>query len=415
MVDAWFQCASGASGDMLLGALLDAGASLDAVNTAITAVTDSGTEPVFVSTEAVRRAGMAALKAHVTAPESHHHRGWSDIQGLLNAAGPDLLPEVRARALDVFARIATAEATAHGISTDEVHFHEVGALDAIADVVGVCAAAHDLGLGYSGSRVAADTVIVGSGTVTTAHGTLGVPVPAVVRILSAARAPAAAGPTAREMCTPTGAALLASLVDDWQPMPPMQISVAGTGAGTADIDTSPNVLRVMIGQRLPTHHLEAGSPGRPPSTGSDAPVLLESNIDDLDPRLWPAVLDNLLRAGADDAWLTPILMKKGRPAHTLSALCPASTAGAVRSVMFRESSTIGIREIPVIKHALHRTEAVIDLDGNRVRAKLSWIGSELVNAQPEFEDLAAASAATGVPTKTLLRAALARLHAQLDN
>lgn len=236
------QCASGVSGDMLLGALLDLGASLDAVRAAVTAVAP---EPVEVDVEPVRRAGFAALKAHVRVAETHHHRGWSEVRDLVQDAG--LAPAVRARALAAFRSLAEAEAHVHGVSLDEVHFHEVGALDAIADVVGVCAALEDLGV----TEVAAEAVAVGGGTVQTSHGRLAVPVPAVVELLARAGAPMVPGPVPRELCTPTGAALLVSQVRRWGPAPAGRVLGTGAGAGTADPAGSPNVVRVVLLESVP--------------------------------------------------------------------------------------------------------------------------------------------------------------------
>jgi uncharacterized protein (TIGR00299 family) protein len=254
VVDAWFQCASGASGDMLLGALLDAGASLDVVRDAVGAVRTEGVE---ITTERVRRAGLAALKAHVRVAESHHHRGWNEVRRLLEDAGPGLAQDARERAVATFHRLARAEARAHGLPLDQVHFHEVGALDAIADVVGVCAALHDLGV----DRIGAGPVALGGGTVQTSHGRLPVPVPAVVELLSEVNAPVTDGGVERELCTPTGAALLAHHVHDWGPVPAMRLAGTGSGAGTADIPRAPNVLRVVLGNRpAPT------TPGSPPSS-----------------------------------------------------------------------------------------------------------------------------------------------------
>ncbi|WP_205629084.1 nickel pincer cofactor biosynthesis protein LarC [Jiangella muralis] len=381
------QCASGASGDMLLGALLDAGASLAAVRASVAAI---GVEKVDITRQPVRRAGMVAIKAQVIVAETHHHRRWAQIRRLLVDA--PLADEVRDRAVAVFERLAVAEGLVHGVPPEDVHFHEVGALDAIADIVGVCAAVEDLGLRHIG----ADTVGVGSGTVRTQHGLLAVPPPAVVALLSGTGVTITAGPAARELCTPTGAALLTTLVDHWGPMPAMRVERMGTGAGTADFAEAPNVLRVLLGDRLTGDD----------DTASAGSVLLEANVDDLDPRLWPAVIDRLIAVGADDAWLTPVLMKKGRPAHTVSALAAPELATAVRDVLFRETSTIGVRETAATKHALARTEGTVELDGHRVRVKYAWLGGAVVNAQPEYDDLAEVAAATGRPLKEILARAV---------
>jgi uncharacterized protein (TIGR00299 family) protein len=388
---AWFDAQAGASGDMLLGALVDAGAPLDVVQAAVDTL---DVEPVRLRAHQVTRAGLAATKVDVDVPPSSTTRTWADVRTLLESAA---LPDaVRARALDVFARLARAEAAAHRVSPEEVHFHEVGALDALADVVGSCAALHALGV----TEAVGSPVAVGRGSVRTAHGVLPVPVPAVLVLLGEAGAPLHAGDVAMETCTPTGAALLASTVGSWGSIPPMRVSATGTGAGGRDPAEAPNVLRVVLGDRVP-----AGD-------GSTEPALvLEANVDDLDPRLWPGVLSALINAGASDAWLTPILMKKGRPAHTLSVLVSAEHADAVRRVVFRESSTIGVREHRVAKRVLDRETRTVTVSGAAVRVKVALLDGEVVNASPEYEDVAAAAAALGRPAKSVLAAAVAAAQA----
>ena len=393
------QCPSGVSGDMLLGALLDLGAPLDIVRTAVDAVSP---EPVVIDVERVRRAGLAALKAHVRVEESRQHRGWSTIRGLLEGAGPGLTEGARGRALATFEALAVAESKVHGIGLDDVHFHEVGALDAIADVVGVCAALDELGI----DEVHADTVAVGSGTVQTQHGLLPVPPPAVVELLAGTGATVMAGPVARELCTPTGAALLTAQVRTWGPPPPARVLGAGTGAGTADHPQAPNVVRVLL--------LEPQSAARTPGTLT-AEVVVSANVDDLDPRVWPHVLDRLLEAGAQDAWLTPILMKKGRPAHQVSALCSPAVVDLVKACLFRETSTIGVRSHHVDKQAMHRTERTLSVAGQQVRVKESWLDGEVVNVQPEHDDLVAAARATGMSLRHVLRVAGRELDSRVTD
>jgi uncharacterized protein (TIGR00299 family) protein len=386
---AWFDAQAGASGDMLLGALVDAGAPLDVVQAAVDAL---GVEPVRLTARRVTRAGLAATKVDVEAPPSEVRRTWADIRRLLEAA--DLAAPVRERALDVFERLARAEGAAHGSNPDDVHFHEVGALDSLADVVGACAALHALDV----SAAVSSPVAVGSGSVRTAHGVLPVPVPAVLALLAEVAAPVQAGAVEQESCTPTGAALLAATVTSWGQLPPMRVGRTGYGAGGRDHPDVPNVLRVVLGE-----------PAAAPVAGGDA-LVLEANVDDLDPRLWPGVLSALLAAGASDAWLTPILMKKGRPAHTLSVLTSPGTADAVRQVVFTETSTIGLRESTVAKRALDRELRTVSVDGVEVRVKVALLGGEVVNVAPEYEDVAVAAAALGRPVKAVLAAAVAAAH-----
>lgn len=398
---AWIECRAGAAGDMLLGALVDAGAALDAVQAAVDAL-DAG---IRLTARPVRRHGLAATKLDVLAdrgggPAAPVTRTWRDVRTLIEHA--ELAEPVRARALDAFARLARAEAAAHGVEPDQVHFHEVGALDAIADVVGCCAALHLLGIG----EAVGTSVALGRGMSRGAHGLVPVPAPAVLEVLREAGAPVYAGAAPYELCTPTGAALLAATVDRWDELPPMRVTATGTGAGDRDFDEAPNVVRVVVGAR-PGTATEA-APGRP-DMGEQ--LMVEANVDDLDPRLWPSVLSGLLAAGAVDAWLTPIVMKKGRPAYTLAALCDAADAGAVRRAVFTETSTIGVREWPVGKRALARSERTVSVGDRPIRVKLAYLDGELVNAQPEYDDVAAAAADLGRPAKSVLADAVAAAHA----
>jgi uncharacterized protein (TIGR00299 family) protein len=382
---------------MLLGALLGAGVPLDVMSTAVSAVAP---EHVSLRSETVQRNGFAATRCHVRVADSTTHRTWPDVSGLLSDA--DLPEPVRSRALAVFERLAVAEATVHGTDPSDVHFHEVGALDAIADVVGACAGFEHLGL----SQLLVSPVAVGSGRVQSAHGDLPVPPPAVAELLRGV--PSLAGPSGvvGELCTPTGAALLTTLATSYGGQPAMSVDLIGVGAGGRDPVGHPNVLRLLVGEpvEVPAHGIAAEDEpvDGEPAHGVEAPLLLEANIDDLDPRLWPEVIEALLLAGASDAWLTPILMKKGRPAHTLTALVSGGRATAVRTAMFEQTSTIGLREIAIAKTALDRDIRTVRVDGQDVRVKLALHGGRVVNSQPEYDDVARAAKASGRPTKDVL-------------
>ena len=384
----WVDASLGASGDMLLGALLGAGVPLDVVGRAVAAVAP---EHVALTPEAVSRNGFAATRCHVEVADSATHRTWRDVAGMLASA--DLPDAVRRRARATFERLAVAEAAVHGSEPDDVHFHEVGALDAIADVVGVCAGLEHLGL----DALVVSAVAVGSGTVTGAHGSMPVPPPAVAQLLRGV--PSYAGPGDKELCTPTGAALLTANATSFGPQPAMAVEVIGVGAGGRDPDTHANVLRLFVGA-VPTSSTND-------ENGTAAPLLIETNVDDMDPRLWPSVIAALLEAGASDAWLTPILMKKGRPAHTLSALVAAARAEAVRVAIFTHTTTIGVREIPLGKTALDREMRTVEVAGHEVHVKLALHHGVVMNAQPEYEDLAAVARATGRPIKDVLVEAVA--------
>jgi uncharacterized protein (TIGR00299 family) protein len=378
----WLDLSAGASGDMLLGALVDAGVPLQVPAAAIAALP---VERIELEAEQTTRHGLGATRVHVHAPPSDRHRTWADIRALLTDA--PLEPAVRDGALAVFERLAVAEGRVHRMAPEDVHFHEVGALDALADVVGVVAGFEHLGL----RRLTASPVALGSGSARGAHGVVPIPGPAVLELL--AGVPVRAGAVPAEMCTPTGAALVAARVEEWTTLPPMRVERVGTGAGGRDPAELPNVVRLVLGE-----------PAEPQAAG---PVVLEANVDDLDPRLWPAVLDGLFAAGASDAWLTPILMKKGRPAHTLSVLCRPEVVADIQAAVFANTSTIGMRVVPVGKVALERLQATVDVLGGRVGVKVAVHHDRVVNVSVEYEDVAALAADCGLPVKEVLRAATA--------
>ena len=378
----WIDASSGASGDMLLGALLGAGADESAVRAAVASVAP---EAVSFLVAPTTRAGLAATRVSVEVADSATHRGLGDVLTLIRSAG--LADQVERRAATVFERLAAAEAAAHGISVDDVHFHEVGALDAITDVIGVCAGLVSLDV----SHLTCSPVAVGSGFVSTSHGRLSVPPPAVAALLTGA--PTYGGTVATELCTPTGAALLSAWVDAWGPQPAMTVRAVGVGAGSKDFPEAPNVVRLFVGD--PSDRAEVTA------------VLYETNVDDLDPRLWPAVLARLLAAGAADAWLTPILMKKGRPAYTLSVLVRPEVAPSVRAVIFTETSAIGLRETTVAKCALQRHFVTVEVGGQPIAVKLATSDGRVVNVQPEYDDVVAAASALDRPVKAVLAEAVA--------
>ena len=377
----WLDCSAGVSGDMLLGALVGVGVPMPVLQEAVAAVAP---EPIELRAEPVHRAGLAATRVHVRVEDSVTSRTWPDVRTLLEGAA--LSDGVRRAALDTFAHLAQAEALAHGQPPEDVHFHEVGALDAIADVVGVAAGLAHLGL----DALVCSPVAVGGGFVRAAHGRLPVPVPAVVTLLTGA--PTLGGPTDTEHTTPTGAALLGAHVTGYGQQPAMTVSATGTGAGGRDPADVPNVVRLLVGSV---------------ADSSQTALLLTTNVDDLDARLWPPVLERLLDAGASDAWLTPVLMKKGRPAYTLSVLLPGGVRPAVLNVLFRETSTLGLREQVVGKVALKRTDATVEVDGQLISVKVARHDGAVVNVQPEFEDVATAARALDHPVKVVLAAAVA--------
>jgi pyridinium-3,5-bisthiocarboxylic acid mononucleotide nickel chelatase len=382
---AWIDASAGVAGDMLLGALLDAGADLAMVQAAVDAVVPGA---VSVGTTGVTRAGLRATKAEVGVTTADQpHRTWTSIRTMLDQA--DLPGPVRDRAAAVFGRLAEAEARVHGIDPAQVHFHEVGALDSIADVVGVAAALHDLQV----ATVSAGPVAVGSGTVRTAHGVLPVPVPAVAQLARDWRVTAGGQ---GELTTPTGMALVVTLAERCEDLPALQVYTVGVGAGTRDPAGRANVTRVVLG--------DAAARSTDPTS---AARLLETNVDDLDPRLWPDVLQRLLRAGADDAWLVPILGKKGRPGHVLTVLGAPEHAAALRSEMLAATSTFGVRETDYRKYALPRAWFDVALGEVTVAVKVAHRNGVIAQASPEFDSVAAAAATLGQTQHEVLTAAVA--------
>jgi uncharacterized protein (TIGR00299 family) protein len=402
----WVDASSGASGDMLLAALFDLGVPPEVMAGAARAVA-----PVSIDFEHERRHGFRVARAHVV-PDADDtvHRTWADIRALLDAASLD--PAVARAAHGVFQRLAVAEGAVHGIEPDRVHFHEVGGHDAVADVVGVCA-----GVAWLGADVHVGPIALGGGTARSAHGEIPVPGPAVLHLLAGASAPAHGGPVDVELCTPTGAALLTELAVAYGPLPAVTVEAVGVGAGSRVLPDRLGALRAVLGTATGATPATAATPAadRP----VEAALVLETNVDDLDPRVWPHVLERLLDAGASDAWLTPILMKKGRPAHALSVLVPAGPDAPpglrdrLERIVLTETTAIGLRAHQVTKTALARTEATVDVGGRPVRVKLARVGDRVVNAMPENDDVAAAARALDLPVKVVLARAGAAASAML--
>jgi uncharacterized protein (TIGR00299 family) protein len=375
---------------MMLAALLDSGASLAVVQAAIDAVLPRA---ATLSVAPVARAGLRALKLSVSVDaQEQPDRRWRDLRVTLEQA--PLADPVRRDALAVFTALAQTEGRVHGIAVEDVHFHEAGAVDSVADVVGACAAIDDLGI----DQLSAGPIALGSGQVSTEHGVLAVPVPAV---LDLAKGWIVSGGGSGELATPTGVALVTTLAQGVLSMPLMRVDAVGVGAGTRDRAGQANVVRVVLGEPVTDEALT--SPSRE--------VVIEANVDDLDPRVWPSVLAALMDAGASDAWLTPILMKKGRPAHTVHALTPEHRVGDVRSALFAYTSTIGVREIAVGKFALPRTWVPVDVGGATVRIKIAYQGEVILRATPEFDDIQELADQGGVPVQDVLAQAQAAANA----
>ncbi|RMH45034.1 MAG: nickel pincer cofactor biosynthesis protein LarC, partial [Deltaproteobacteria bacterium] len=321
----------------------------------------------------------------------HAHVHYADIRRRIAGALP---PRVEELALDIFDRVARAEAKLHGTTVDAVAFHEVGAIDSIVDIVGAAAALAWL----APLSVTAGPVALGSGTVRCAHGLLPVPAPATLEIVREARAAVVDGGVARELCTPTGAAILAAVVQTWGAPPPRTVVAVGYGAGDADLPDRPNVLRAVV--------------GRPREAArGDEVVCVEANVDDMNPELCEHAVEAMFAAGAVDVWWTPITMKKGRPALLLSALAPPDAVDRVVEAMWRETTTIGVRFHRVDRRVADREVVEVDTRFGRIPVKVARAGDAVVNAAPEYEVCRAAAHRAGAPLKEVFAAAVAAFDA----
>ena len=383
----YFDCFSGISGDMTVGALLDAGADLEALRAALSSLDVTGYR---IDAEQVSKGGIAATQFHVhldgTAAQPKRHL--RDVTAILE--GGDLPAPVRTAALATFARLAEAEAKVHGTTPDKIHFHEVGALDAIIDIVAAHHALHQLTV----DAVHASPLPVGFGTVQCDHGLLPVPAPATAELLKGA--PTYGGDHPGEFVTPTGAAILRACSATFGPAPAMTVEAIGYGAGSREVEGRPNVLRVLLGKA------DAEKP-----CATSPITIVEANIDDMNPELLPPLLDALLRDGARDAFLTPILGKKGRPAHCVTVLCDAAELPTLTNTFFHNSSTLGLRIRHEQRVTLQRSWRKVSTPWGAVRVKTAALEGNQTNLAPEFEDCRAVADAAGVPVRRVYEAALA--------
>ena len=379
MITAWFHCFAGIAGDMALGACLDAGAPLDEVKEIL------GRLPVrgwALSAEPVLRGGLAATRAVVVAREDTVARTYAHIAGLLEEAR---LPDrVRDRSGRVFRVLAETEGRLHRRPVAQVHFHEVGSLDAIVDIVGTCAALETLGV----DEVTASPVAVGTGMVRTAHGLLPNPAPAVIDLLK--DVPLAGLDVNVELTTPTGAALLVGLCHRFGPLPPMQLRNAGFGAGTRELEAMPNLLHLAVGEATGASAGTDALPGQPLA-------LLEANLDDVSGEVVAHAVDALLDAGALDAWTTPVLMKKGRPGVVVAVLCHLSDAPRLRDLVAHETGTLGVRLAQLERWPFARSVEEVEVEGLPVRVKRA---SRRVKV--EYEDAARVARRTGLPLREVV-------------
>jgi hypothetical protein len=380
----YFDCFNGAAGDMLAGALIDSGVSVERIQTELRALNISG---YTVEAQSVRKQGFAATKFHVRmdTADDQPHRHLHHIEAIIAASS--LSERVRQRVMMVFERLADAEAAAHGTTRDKVHFHEVGAIDAIVDIVSVCLAVEIIGP----DRIVSSHLPVGSGSVKCEHGIMPVPAPATAILIKGV--PIQQTDETGELLTPTAAALLTTLCDEFGPLPSVSIEQIGLGAGTRDGKTRPNILRVMIGT------------SEEQST-CDTVAVLEANIDDA-PGEWVGhCVSRLFDAGVLDAYTVPIYMKKGRPGVVLSVICEPKDQRRIEDIIFNETSTFGIRHRLMQRTKLRREHRTVETPYGPIRIKIGSRDGHAVSAAPEYEDCAAAAMKHDVALRTVIAAAM---------
>jgi uncharacterized protein (TIGR00299 family) protein len=369
---------------MLLAALVDAGADLEALRDVPRAL---GVEGVEIDVERVERQGIGALHLRVDAPDDHDHRRYADIRELVARA--ELPDRARARSLDAFRRLAEVEGGIHGVPPDEVHFHELGSLDTLVDVCGAFVLLEELGV----DRVVSSPLPFARGFVHAAHGVLPLPAPATLGLLEGAQLVGV--DTDTELVTPTGAAIAATAVASWGALPPLTLERVGYGAGTKDLADRPNVVRVVLGSE---------------STRPATVVVLESNLDDLSPELVPDAIERCFEAGALDVWTVPVQMKKGRPGFVLTVLARPEAQAAIAQTLLEETSALGVRVSRLERYELDREERIVEVAGGTVRIKVGVLDGRVVNVAPEHDDCAVVAKTSGRSVKSIWAEALARAH-----
>ena len=380
----YFDCFAGVSGDMVLGAMVAAGVDPDELRRRLSQLGVSGYEINF---ETVDRSGISATHARVTTAPEHKHRHLKDVVKIISESR--LNDAVKERSIKVFTRLAEAEAKVHNQPIENVHFHEVGALDAVVDVVGAAICFELLGI----EHFVCSPLHVGSGTVEMEHGKFPIPPPAVAELLR--DAPIYSTEIKGELVTPTGAAIVATLCNDFGPIPPLKLVATGYGAGTRTYDKFPNALRVLIG--------ETGS------TADEQLLMIETNIDDMPPQHFGHVMDRAFDLGALDCYFTPVQMKKNRPAVLLSVLCKPEHREPLMDMLFAETTTIGIRSYEVQRRALVRSIERVETVYGAIDVKVAKLNGVVVNRMAEYEQCRAAARTAGVPLRAVQDAAIAEL------
>ncbi len=385
----YFDCFAGVSGNMILGGLAELGIDRDELVTQLRTVAPVGFEIVF--TNAIR-SGISAIHAEVHVPEEHLHRHLRDIETIIDASG--VSETVKLRSKSIFRRLAEAEAKVHGVDIGQVHFHEVGAMDAIIDIVGACIGFELLGI----ERFVCSKIHVGSGFVDIAHGKFPVPPPAVTELLKGV--PFYSTEIVGELATPTGVAIITTLCEEFGSTTDLTIDRIGYGAGTRDYDNFPNALRLIVGE---TNTAKTDK-------NSQQPILLETNIDDLSPQVLGFVMDRAFELGALDCWFTPIQMKKNRPAVMLSILCESERRTSLTELIYEETTTLGVRVRSVERECLEREVVRVTTAFGEIDVKIGKLNGRVVNAMPEYEQVRSIALEKSVAFRIVRDAALAAFN-----
>ena len=385
MKAAYFDCFSGISGDMTLGALIDAGCPADVLRGKLKGLQVPGWQ---LTSEKVWKNGMAATYVQVKTEDTQTHRSLSTIFGILEKS--DLEPRVKDRASSIFRKLGEAEAAVHDVPIEKIHFHEVGAIDAIVDIVGACIGFEHLGF----EKFACSALNVGGGTAKMAHGVLPVPAPATARLLL--NKPTYSNGVQKELVTPTGAAIVATLCDSFGPQPAMQVSMIGYGAGAGDLEGQPNVLRIMAGELAQTAL----------DTHSGTIRVLEANLDDMNPQIFGYLLGKALAAGALDVFATPVQMKKNRPGTLVTVLCKPEDENMFQHMLFAETTTLGVRSHLVERRAVPREFLTVNTRFGDVRIKVARIDGGIQHAAPEFDDCRKLAEEKNVPLHEVMEQAM---------
>ncbi len=393
---AYFDCFSGISGDMTLGALVDAGCAVEQLRSELRGLQVSGWE---MTAEKVWKNGMAATYVKVMTEDQSKHRSLGAILEILQES--ELAPTVRERAAAIFQKLGEAEARVHDVPIEKIHFHEVGAVDAIVDIVGACIGFQALGI----EKFACSALNVGGGTAKMAHGILPVPAPATANLLQGK--PTYSNGVQKELVTPTGAALVATLCDSFGPQPAMSVSAIGYGAGTADLEGQPNVVRIMVGEEVEAGKEKERAQAEACATGFDEEIaVIEANLDDMNPQIYGYFLEKGLAAGALDVYTTPVQMKKNRPGTLLTVLCKPQDTNSLMTLIFAETTTFGARTYRAQRRVLPREWVSVATDFGDVRMKVSRVNGRILHVAPEFEDCKRLAAEKDVPLQRVIAEAM---------